>query len=313
MKRTLTTLRSRFLQWRYNRGSQIKYYNFWGDQKPEEMWFTQFIKAHFPDKKLPRINFTSVLGAIENIQDNHNGINIFYTGENLHADRFAKQLNKIEHQHYDLTLGFDIKRENKYMRLPIWVLWCFPPDADMQTIAKKVQAMRYPNVDNRNMFCCMICSHDQSGIRGHMMDALSGIASVTSAGRFRQNTHDLQSKFNDDKVAYMRQFRFAICPENSDREGYVTKKIFDAISSGCIPVYRGSQNNPEPAIVNTNAVLLWDPQGDNHELLELVNTLEHQPSAYQEFAKQPRLTAEAENIVWGYYEDLHNQMKNLLG
>lgn len=305
------SLRQSFHSWQYNRGRRIKYYNFWNDQKPEEMWFTRFIETHFPDQKLPRINFTSVLGPISEMKDNRQGLNIFYTGENLHSDRFLAQRNLLEKQHYNLILGFDLNGPSNYMRLPLWILWCFPPEADRKTIDNIVQTMRYPTLDERKEFCCLICSHDQSGVRSQIMDSLLSIGAVTSAGRFRNNTDALQKDFNDDKIDFMRQFHFAICPENSDANGYVTEKIFDAIIGGCIPIYTGSGNQPEPELLNFDAVIFWNPDGDNKSACEKVKFLESVPQAYMEFAGQPRLSEEAEEIVWQYYTDLEKHFKQL--
>lgn len=306
------TLRRRFRTWDYNRNSNIKYYNFWLDQRPEEMWFTRFIQSNFPNKKLPRINFTSVLGSIDEMKDNRRGLNIFYTGENLHADRFSVQRNMFEKQHYDLSLGFDTSDASNYLRLPLWILWCFPPDANRKTINKIVQAMRYPTIGDRKEFCCLICSHDQSGIRSQIMDKLSTIGAITSAGRFRNNTDALQKEFNDDKVSFMRQFKFAICPENSDAFGYVTEKIFDAILSGCIPIYTGSSNQPEPTLINSNAIIFWNPAADNNTMSETVKLLGNSPQAYMNFAMQARLTDDAEEVVWQYYAGLKKHFEQLL-
>jgi hypothetical protein len=41
--------------------------------------------------------------------------------------------------------------------------------------------------------------------------------------------------------------RFAICYENSrGNPGYITEKIFDCFTSGCIPVYIGTKHGKDP-------------------------------------------------------------------
>ncbi len=46
-----------------------------------------------------------------------------------------------------------------------------------------------------------------------------------------------------DKIAVMKNYRFSICYENSsDRNGYVTEKIFDSFAAGCVPIYWGAPN-----------------------------------------------------------------------
>ncbi|MCH9611959.1 MAG: hypothetical protein S4CHLAM102_04390 [Chlamydiia bacterium] len=47
----------------------------------------------------------------------------------------------------------------------------------------------------------------------------------------------------ESKLATMKNYRFAICFENSrDLKGYITEKIFDAFHAGCVPVYLGASN-----------------------------------------------------------------------
>lgn len=45
------------------------------------------------------------------------------------------------------------------------------------------------------------------------------------------------------KVDTLRAYRFSICYENMrDMQGYVTEKIFDCFSAGCVPIYWGASN-----------------------------------------------------------------------
>lgn len=47
----------------------------------------------------------------------------------------------------------------------------------------------------------------------------------------------------EDKILYMRHYKFAIAYENSTNvPGYISEKIFDAFSAGCVPIYWGASN-----------------------------------------------------------------------
>ena len=69
----------------------------------------------------------------------------------------------------------------------------------------------------------------------------------------------------------MKQFKFNICPENSRANGYITEKIFEAIISGCIPIYYGggtpntneAKQSIEPEILNPEAFIFYN--GNNEE------------------------------------------------
>jgi len=43
-----------------------------------------------------------------------------------------------------------------------------------------------------------------------------------------------------DKIKTLNNFKFSICFENAEFEGYVTEKIFDSLYAGCIPIYLGA-------------------------------------------------------------------------
>ncbi|MBC7742933.1 MAG: hypothetical protein H7061_12105 [Bdellovibrionaceae bacterium] len=46
-----------------------------------------------------------------------------------------------------------------------------------------------------------------------------------------------------DKLLVLKNYRFSICYENAyGIPGYVTEKIFDSLSAGCIPIYWGAPN-----------------------------------------------------------------------
>lgn len=307
----LAIKREHLRQWRYNRYSQFKYYNFWRDERPEEMWFSRFVMHHFPDCK-QRINFTSVLGPVELMNDRHYGVNIFYTGENMHTDRFSAHQKRYQTQHYDLSIGFNYDNPGNYLRLPLWVMWHFPPNATREQIDKICHDMSYPTIGERNRFCALVCSHDQNGLRKQIMSSLEKIGHIDSAGRYCQNTDSLLTEFADDKPRFLQQYRYNICPENSDHTGYVTEKIFDALKSGCIPIYNGSNNNPEPEVINHNAVLFWSTDNNSHELMARIRNLENSHETYMHFAHQPRLNPQASDVVWEYYNLLHNKLKELL-
>lgn len=49
----------------------------------------------------------------------------------------------------------------------------------------------------------------------------------------------------DDKWDVLIKYKFTICYENSTPDGYVTERLADAFSSGCIPVYLGPENIEE--------------------------------------------------------------------
>ncbi|MBF8263326.1 MAG: putative fucosyl transferase [Parachlamydiales bacterium] len=47
---------------------------------------------------------------------------------------------------------------------------------------------------------------------------------------------------NNDKWNVLQNYRFNICYENSGPDGYITERLVDAFTCGCIPIYLGPDN-----------------------------------------------------------------------
>lgn len=250
-------LKQQVNNYRYNFGSNIKYYNFWKGEKPEEIWFSRFINSRNLEHR-KKIYFFSVLGDMNNIHLRKGKTNIFFSGENMYSDRFASYRAFCEKQHFDLYIDFTYYVNKNSIRFPLWLMYMFKPEADYNDIKTRVEQLRYPKFEGRQRFCSLVASHDFNGIRGKMFDTLSSIDKVVSAGIFRNNSDELHSVLPDNKHDFIKQFKFNICPENSNHHLYVTEKIFQAIDAGCIPLYWGGDNSPECNILNKDAILFWN-------------------------------------------------------
>ena len=78
-----------------------------------------------------------------------------------------------------------------------------------------------------------------------------------------------------------------------------------------MPIYWGSNNNPEPDVLNHDAILFWRKDGDNENMLKTVAELEGNPTRYREFFEQPRLQPNAWEVVVGYFERLEQRINDL--
>lgn len=279
--------------------SRIEVVNFWPSQTSCELWLYQFFLARLADVILADnpLLLASVFGPRSYIEKSPSKIKVFFTGENV--ERFPKYKDHCL-EITDLSLGFEYLPHPNYSRFPLWLFFMFPPASTQRNVQAELDrimlAIRSDNPAGKN-FCSLICSHDKSGNRIKLMHALSAIDRVDSAGRFRNNTPLLKEQFNDCKLSFLRNYKFNICPENTNKEGYVTEKIFEAIKSGCIPVYWGSNNNPEPDILNNTAILFYDGSGSIKGLQENVAALHHDPKLYREFMMQDRFQPHAAEYI----------------
>lgn len=306
----------------------VEYFNFWDGQSADEIWFTSFLKGRGLFNQFPkeRFAFFSTLGNIKVVKaDSRRHLfakhrrRIFFTGENVHYDAFKDyQNNLLDNSHVELSLGFDLIDNPRYLRFPLWILEMFPADATTDVIKQRCEQLSHQKLnDGRSCFCAMVSGTstlfgtESLDMRRDMVNSLNTISNVDCAGRFLHNTDDLQVLFNDDKAEFLKRYKFFICPENTSVEGYVTEKVFHSIGSGCIPIYRGSLNNPEPDVLNHNAILFWEKDADNSQLIQKVSELWQNPVRYKEFFEQPRLQPNAWEVVAHYFDSLEQKLHEI--
>ena len=286
--------------------SYPEYYNWWADEIGS--WFEKRYKSYLGASKFAFCSVFGEKGALGLIPDDK----VFFTGENVHKKEFV---NYSDHLLSDsktrLSLGFDCFEHEKYIRFPLWILYMFSPNSSDSDIIERCALLRNPEIQNRPFFCSMIASHDPQFVRKEIVGTIGQLAEVKCAGKYLHNDDSLKSLFGDKKTEYLKQFKFNICPENSNSFGYVTEKVFEAISSGCIPIYWGSYNNPEPGILNKDAIVFWSPGKDNASTISLISELSSSSSKYDEFARQPRLVDGAEDVILGMIHSLDKRMADL--
>lgn len=317
-------------QWRnalVSSDGRVHYYNFWDKQPADEIWFTDFLKCRPVFSRHPRAHFAffSTLGNVNLLRVDEwmhplgNRKRIFFTGENVHYPVFEDySRNLLDHRSIDLSLGFDRDDHPRYLRFPIWILEMFPPQSTVDDIKRICDRLSHQRLEpERNRFCALVSGTstmlgtESLEMRTSMVNQLNTISRVDCAGRLLHNTDDLKERFGDDKAAFLRQYRFFICPENVSVEGYVTEKVFHSIGSGCIPIYSGSCNNPEPDVLNHDAILFWNPDGDNTALIDKVRRLQEDPALFKDFFEQPRLQPDAWQVVARYFDSLEQRLNDL--
>lgn len=313
---SIKLLKKRYIAFRYNiynANERVRYYNFWKTQLPEDMWFTRFLQHHSLMLDTNQsINFYSVLGSPANIKKERKGIDILFLGENIKAERFDAHRCEIENRTFDLSLGFEPKIEDGYLRFPLWILYMFKPEFSYSDVKEKIVELNEIKYNNKTGFCALVSSHDMNGVRTQMFNSLKYIGDISSAGRFMNNTDALKTQFNDNKHKFITQFKFNICPENSNSSGYVTEKIFQSLAADCISIYWGADGCPEPDLINNNRLFVWDEKDDNSALIKEIEAINGNPELYEKFVTQPKFTKDAPDIVWNYMESLRKRFKELI-
>lgn len=312
----LSLLNKRFKKYREEKlrfkNSEIKFFNFWDIENNDDFWFGKFITDRKLNPKNKKINFFSVFGPRVKVKLESSDIKIFFSGENL--VRFKKYkdycLNDV-----DLALGFEEIKNDRYLRFPLWIMNFFNPTDSVEIITEKFNKISFYNnhpITERPNFCALIASHDENGLRKSIVNSINKIEPVDCAGKFLKNTSVLKTEFGDDKSLFLQSYKFNICPENTTSNGYVTEKLFESFAAGCIPIYWGALENPEPNVINKNAVLFYNSTGGNDGLLKTIEALHTNESAYKDFLNQNPILPNAADFIFDKLNALDLKISQLI-
>lgn len=273
-------------------------------------WLYQFIKNNTDVKHL---NIYSIFGKKEYIEKYATKKDIFYSGENL----------DVEHGLYDeysdycldyvgLSLGFAQRNEANYLRLPLWILWIFDPVIDKDKIAERVDYINRSR-NTGKYECSVIARHDKWNMRAPIYEALKNKINILCAGQWNHNTNLLWDEYKDDKIKFLNHCKFNICAENEDTPNYVTEKLFEAFLGGCVPIYAGGASDPEPGIVNPEALLLWKRgnKENNEAIVKKVCELNTNETLYAEFLSRTKLLPSTVDYVYDTFLKLKERVTDL--
>lgn len=297
---------------------KIIYRNWWIGHKKEydgfldELWFSQFIQHRFPNEEY-KLNFFSIWNNPYKLKQDVGGKKIFYTAEDLNV--IHQDINKIYGSHaleyVDLAMGYDCIDHPKYLRFPYWITRTVYPKQSPEEIERSFKGWNSLKCE-KTKNVAVINSHDNWKTRSLIANDIIQYTEIAYAGAWNKNTNELFDKYNNDKLEYLKQFKFNICAENVVDNGYVTEKIFDAIKSDCIPLYVGGGEKIEPKVLNEKAILRWHFNQDNSDTLELFKNLLNDEKTYNEFKEQNVLLDSAYKFAIKKVNQLEKRIENLI-
>jgi hypothetical protein len=162
---------------------------------------------------------------------------IWYTGENI---RFPRGV-------FDLTLSYDqtdFAATNFYF--PVWYLkmdWFKNLDPDLG-LYDLDSFLSHRDLGSRPHKACAFSSSKESS----RMSLYKTVESVMALDKYGSGWN----RWVNNKHQVAQAYGFQVCPENDLYPGYVTEKLFDAYSSGNIPIWRGLDST---SVINQSAVL----------------------------------------------------------
>ena len=297
--------------------SELRQFGVARDRYLKLNWFDRFLRLRLPNKK-SRFFFFGVFGPKWLISIFPVRRSVFFTQEAL-IGRHVSYANYCL-PGVGLGLGFEARSNLRVLRLPYWVTCFISPKESGEGLMsptdfiKKIESRSYAEWHNRAVFCSIVARHDShgngAGQRGAVVDALQHLGQVECAGSWRNNTTRLKVQFEDDLLNYLEQGKFNICLENSDSEGYVTEKLWQAFLAGCIPVYWGDSNSPEPEILNPKRIVLVNPENIDTAINQ-INRLQNDEEYCRGWFKEPVFLPSAAQQINKMLDDLELRLANM--
>lgn len=243
---------------------KINFTDFWSDfnKKNNIFWNLLAKKYNLIISDEPDILFYSYFG---NRHMDYKCLKIFFQGENVRPN----------FKECDYAFGFDFLPNNKRnYRLPLYLLYDNPlkltQKKNVELIAKE-----------KTKFCAFIVSNKYAKERIDFFKKLSQYKKVDSGGRYLNNL----GRTVEDKIQFIKDYKFTIAFENSSYPGYTTEKIFEPMLVNSIPIYWGNplvykDFNPK-SFINCHDFKNMD------EVIEKIIEVDNNPELYKQILNEP--------------------------
>ena len=257
---------------------KVCFVDFWDKFNPENNFFSNFLKESY-DIELsdqPDYCFFSVYGY-ENLKYS-NCIKIQFIGENQVPD-----FNLC-----DYALGFQhMSFEDRYFRFPLFFIY-----GGYENLKNK--RIIYPEKLLNRKFCNFVYSNHlyANPLREVFFKELSKYKIIDSGGKHLNN---IGYKVND-KVEFIRDYKFTIAFESSVLSGYTTEKIYEPMLVNSIPIYYG--NPLVDKDFNKDSFLWLKSESDIDKVIERVIELDKDDNKYLEMVTCPCLTQVQSILDW---------------
>lgn len=192
------------------------------------------------------------------------GVRIFYAGENVRPD----------FDECDYAFSFDFPETERNVRLPLYRLYAEYPQLLLPRRTQEVMSQK-------RKFCAFLNSNLRAQERIDFFDQLSAYRPVDGGGKVRNTIGYLV----DDKMDFMRQYKFSIAFENSVSPGYTTEKLMHALVADTIPIYWG--NPLAHRDFNSKAFINCHDYASFGDVVEVVKAIDQNDDLYQEYLSQP--------------------------
>lgn len=225
---------------------------------------------------------------------------VHFTGENSRP---------IYDKSVKLNIGYELPEmsDDSYLRMPLWqfeIDWFGADPAKIRNpIPLPIDActQTHRGTKDRPKFCAFVVTNPTNPVRNQAFLDLSTYKHVDSAGRLYNNVgSSIYAGLGGGggekmKYEFLKDYRFCLTYENASRPGYTTEKILHAKAAGCVPIYWGDpkvgRDFNEKGFINASGCKTAA------DLIQLVSSIEADPSKLEEIASVPALSSYTRDLV----------------
>ena len=265
---------------------KIAYTSMWQNFNPQNNWFNEMFEEYYGQDdiefSLNNSNADIVLSSVfGNPKFSAASKQIFYTGE-TRKDGYSEN---------QILLGFDETNiDKKVFRLPHWYLYInwwgnkfnllsgAAYDLDMDKLSRPLTEEEVSRVMSREKFCSIISSNNIP----NRFDATLALTKIDKVDAFGSQ---FGSRFEQDKLDLISNYKFNICFENTLNPGYVTEKLLEAKIAGCIPIYWGDKKSEVD--FNKKCFINYADFESVNDLATYINKLYNSKDAMEEIIAEP--------------------------
>ena len=150
---------------------------------------------------------------------------------------FASENSRPDFLMCDYAISFDYINKRNHFRFPLYQLY-IDGHGYYEKLVKKLSIEEARAIwKQKKKFCCMLVSNPNSKKRIEFFNALSAIMPVDSGGRYLNNI----GCNVEDKMSFIKDYKFVFAFENSSYPGYTTEKILEPLVVKSIPIYWGNK------------------------------------------------------------------------
>lgn len=259
----------------------VRFYNFWnGFYQDPNINVRQMLMELIRDLPIPRdrreVHIYSVF--VENPRPggiDPTAFNICWSGEPFINDPAKYDLNLI------------MRADDPAARIVYLPLFAF--ESHTSNYWPLYMRPRPFNPAAQTRFCAFVYGNDRPQLRKDFFARLCAYKRADACGTVLNNCNGFQVP-RDQKTyfAFLSQFKFSICFENSSHGGwYITEKLHNAWLGGTIPIYWGCTN--APVWLNPDAFLMLEDESEAamDRLIARIAELDNDPIKYEAMYRQP--------------------------